>query len=512
MGQGTSLYRDPSQDRFTVLLGLIGLLSDEPPEARRVAAAILHKARETLEAQAAHLVLKDWKTGRAEVVMTSDDDGFREVPVPEGSALGESVRWSGPGDLARSFAAAEGRGWLGELRPSPAMESRLLHLPVGRNARVHGALIIVGRDDSAFSGHDIAWAQALASLLALDASLRRRGAELERIRTESTSLERTSRSLASSLDAERVLNRTVSAAGELLGAADVAIWVSDGDKVRCVASHGPAAPPADSRPPPDVSSLERVLNEGRNVILGENAHGGSQVIVPLHGARGILGALQVKFDVGADGPQGRQGLLSRLADHAAVAYENALLHNTVRTLSLTDPLTGLYNRRQLDIHLGQEFAAAERGRPLSVVLFDVDGFKTFNDREGHVVGDRVLAAVGRLLREETRAMNLAARYGGDEFMVVLSDTDAEGADKHVERIQRRFAEDPELRDLGVALSAGYATFNPSMARPEDLISEADRDLYRSKGRDPGAPTLRMAGPESESRHEGNPFSEEPQRD
>ncbi|HUH12768.1 MAG TPA: sensor domain-containing diguanylate cyclase [Longimicrobiales bacterium] len=174
-------------------------------------------------------------------------------------------------------------------------------------------------------------------------------------------------------------------------------------------------------------------------------------------------------------------LLQGVADQAALAIHSALLFEEVRTLSMTDPLTGLANRRQLDRDMAREFAAAERGRRLSAVLFDLDSFKRYNDHHGHLAGDAVLRMVGEVLRTETRAMNLAARFGGDEFVVLLSDTDGAGAELFVRRVERRFtAEAERLGAPTLRLSAGVAEYDPSMREPEDILRHADRALYRTK--------------------------------
>ncbi|MCJ7627734.1 MAG: GGDEF domain-containing protein, partial [Longimicrobiales bacterium] len=164
-----------------------------------------------------------------------------------------------------------------------------------------------------------------------------------------------------------------------------------------------------------------------------------------------------------------------------VALANARLHESIRALSLTDPLTDLPNRRHLDLHLRREVAAARRGRHVSVVLFDLNDFKLHNDRLGHVVGDQILRHFGRILLSETRAMNLAARYGGDEFISVLTDIPRIGAESHARRVERRVASHPVLSGFGLSISYGIAEFDPvKMFEIEDLIQSADRNLYRAK--------------------------------
>lgn len=174
-------------------------------------------------------------------------------------------------------------------------------------------------------------------------------------------------------------------------------------------------------------------------------------------------------------------LLASLADQAALAIENAQLFEQVHALSMTDPLTGLANRRQLERELAREFAAARRGRKLVLVIFDLDNFKVYNDKHGHLAGDEVLRAFGQVLAAETRAMNLAVRYGGDEFLALLTDSDLEGAAIFVERVRKRFQ--AVLAEMGageVNVSAGMAPYNTSMTAPEELIAEADRILYEVK--------------------------------
>ena len=173
----------------------------------------------------------------------------------------------------------------------------------------------------------------------------------------------------------------------------------------------------------------------------------------------------------------RRRLLERMALHALSAVENALLHEEVRRLSLTDPLVQLPNRRQLDFFLEKEFAAAQRGRPLCFVLFDLDRFKDYNDAHGHQAGDQALIHFADVLRMETRAMNLAARYGGEEFAAVLSETSKAAALGYAQRVRRRLS--TEVAGV-LTVSAGVAVYDESMALASELVAAADRALYRAK--------------------------------
>src|SRR5579875_3887740 len=159
----------------------------------------------------------------------------------------------------------------------------------------------------------------------------------------------------------------------------------------------------------------------------------------------------------------------------------------LRTLSLearVDPLTGLFNRRGFDERAGAVLTPAVRAaRPFSLVIFDIDHFKLVNDRWGHDVGDRVLRHVGRLLREQARDEDILARFGGEEFVALLADTDVAGARAFAERVRvalvRRTGELPAVR-----LSAGVRAGEPT-SEIADLLAEADLALYDAKrtGRD-----------------------------
>lgn len=155
------------------------------------------------------------------------------------------------------------------------------------------------------------------------------------------------------------------------------------------------------------------------------------------------------------------------------------------SMAYTDPLTGVYNRRYLQSHLGKRLvAASESGKPLSVMMLDIDAFKVFNDRYGHAVGDLVLAEVAQTLSRNVRNIDLVARYGGEEFAVIMPDTGAHGAQLVAERLRQAVEElSVEAKghdNLRVTVSIGLATAMGASENAEPLLQRADSALYRAK--------------------------------
>ena len=164
---------------------------------------------------------------------------------------------------------------------------------------------------------------------------------------------------------------------------------------------------------------------------------------------------------------------------AAETTEHKRAEEHVRQLAVTDPLTGLANYRRLLSALGLEIKRYERtGRSFAILLFDLDGLKRINDNCGHVVGSRALCRLGEVLRTHCRGVDTPARYGGDEFAVVLPETTAKSAEQIATRIRDRVAKDEEVPPISV--SVGIAVFPEDGETIETLLSRADRSLYYMK--------------------------------
>ncbi|WP_164972122.1 diguanylate cyclase [Luteimonas sp. YGD11-2] len=218
--------------------------------------------------------------------------------------------------------------------------------------------------------------------------------------------------------------------------------------------------------------------------------GVSSLCVPLVAQGASLGLLHVSGRT-SDGVEDNDApIIIAIAEQMGMAIANLQLRETLRLQSIRDPLTGLFNRRYLEENLVREMLRCERRRlPLSLMMIDIDHFKRFNDEHGHAAGDAVLAHVGRILQSLVRAEDLACRYGGEEFTIVLPETDAASAilrGKEICRAMSSLTIRHMDRPLGpVTMSIGIATAPHDSADAGLLLEIADAALYRAKaqGRD-----------------------------
>jgi diguanylate cyclase (GGDEF)-like protein len=224
-----------------------------------------------------------------------------------------------------------------------------------------------------------------------------------------------------------------------------------------------------------------VADDGHVVEAGDPDAKGERLEFPLSAGRAMFGHLVL---VGEAFDEEQRMTAGSLASHAAIALENARLHRIVERQALVDVLTGIANRRQCEDAMTREIARAERlGAPLTLVLADLDDFKAVNDRHGHVVGDDVLREFAAVLRATVREADVAGRWGGEEFVLLLPGTDAAGGVNLAERVRTALAERAFLgRDgevVTVTCSFGVAQLATG-ADERELFAAADRALYRAK--------------------------------
>ena len=219
----------------------------------------------------------------------------------------------------------------------------------------------------------------------------------------------------------------------------------------------------------------------------------SYVCMPVHGQGQILGLIHIAVEVNSRSrrpARDTEQRLRALTDRVGPALANLNLRDSLRELALRDGLTGLYNRRYMEDALDREIHRAERsGKPVAVVMMDIDHFKYFNDKFGHDAGDFVLSALARAVMQNIRPSDMACRYGGEEFCVVLPEATLKCGHERAEKM-RLAIRDTNLTHLGQTLPAPTASFGVAVypgngTRPADLLKSADDALYRAKhaGRD-----------------------------
>ncbi len=360
----------------------------------------------------------------------------------------------------------------------------------GRPAGVMAALNT--EREYVFEQRDLEVMQTAAGQVSVAVENARLFAEEQRRARQFAFLNNISKTAISSDDSEQMLADIVGHIQKNFSFDHIGIGILDyvTKDIEIKAEAGITAQALGKRIPLGTGILGRVARNGEAALVQTTGEAQLQGVMP--GARSVLcipisygeslmGVLNVEsLKEDAFMPQDRL-IMNTLADLLATALHNAFVFQKLQQQSITDGLTGIKTRRFFFETLSSELKRASRsGRPISVVLMDLDKFKGVNDTKGHLEGDLVLARVGRLLEQKCRQSNVVARYGGDEFIILMPETGVEQAQILAERLRLWIAQDPALHEHDITGSFGVGSFPVHGFSMEDIVRVADKGMYLSK--------------------------------
>jgi len=352
--------------------------------------------------------------------------------------------------------------------------------------------------------------EVLAKLRQNQVELQRLAQVLERRIAEQDIIRQVSLNLTSSLDLKQVLRSVLAASMQLVGSIDDGhIFLYDSGRLTFGAalfSSGQERQPYTAIRPHGltytVARLAKVIavpDMTAHPLFKDTEWEGSILGIPLKIGLRVVGVMTAYRPLPQDFSDDDLRLLQLMADHAAIAIENARLHNLVDQQARLDPLTGLHNRRSLDdlleneVHRYQQTLAVKGNlgaqRSFSLLLLDLDNFQAINDRYGRQAGDYVLKEVSYAISQALRKTDFLARYGGDEMAVVLSDTDREMSLNIAARIQEYVSMSrfnlPDISQKAMTVSIGVALYPEHGSSVSELIEAAGRALDHVKIHDMG---------------------------
>lgn len=314
-----------------------------------------------------------------------------------------------------------------------------------------------------------------------------------------------SAAISATLDADELYNKVAGEAMRALGIDDFCLLLYNSERRRlvCRASAGtPPLPPGEFHLGPGEGISWKVFETGEPAFVPDvraepefRFSGGrrddvrSFLCVPLLSKGKAIGVLNVNHPEANAFDEETLATVRILSAHLATAIEHAEMFQFVKALADKDSLTLLYNHGAFHARLQVELERASRyGRPLSVIMLDLDGFKEINDTHGHLLGDRILVMTAGVLCAQLRKSDVAARYGGDEFSIILPETDLAAASAIAGRIAAGISEvhvDAAGKTIAFTASIGYATALPGGRNRESILNVADRLMYESKRRGRG---------------------------
>jgi diguanylate cyclase (GGDEF)-like protein len=389
----------------------------------------------------------------------------------------------------------------------PPIDESMLLVPLRYEGRVSGVIVLIKLGFDRFSSDDLRILQILADQAAVAVENARLLYGRELLVAELNALLSLGRTGSTARD-ERTL--AASLARQMAQAADaeacvISRWETGSTLLHTIAHHG-----TDRLDPSydilDYPATRQVLREQRPLViqaddpaadvaelaLMQRAAERTLVLLPLVAANQAVGLVELTTSTRRrEFTDHELDFCFAMASQTAIVLENARLVDHLRRVADVDQLTGVANHRHLQERLAQEVARANRtGRPLSVLMIDMDGFKEVNDRHGHADGDGVLRDVAASLKVAVRANDIVARYGGDEFVVLMPDTGEERARAVAERVvtvvRGRTHQLSDGTDIRLSASAGLAVHPEDGQTPGALLRAADASMYMVKRAGGGA--------------------------
>jgi diguanylate cyclase (GGDEF)-like protein len=370
----------------------------------------------------------------------------------------------------------------------------LCGVPIMLGGRPAGVIVALStRREYAFEDRDLELMQTAAGQISVAMENARLFAGEQRRSRHLAFLNNISKTAISSEDSEQMLADIVADIQKNFRYDHIGVGILDyaTKDIEIKAEAGTTAKSLGRRIALGTGIVGRVARTGETALVQATAPGGhiqgvidgarAVLCIPISYGDTLMGVLNVEsLEENAFAPQDVL-IMNTLADLLATALHNSFVFQKLQQQSITDGLTGIKTRRFFLEALSSEWKRASRsGRPFSVVLIDLDKFKEVNDSLGHLEGDLVLARVGRLLEQKCRQSNIVARYGGDEFIILMPETSAEQAQILAERLRLWLASDPMLTEHHITGSFGVASFPVHGFSAESIIRVADAGMYVSK--------------------------------